>query len=148
MHTGRTATEAIASSDGARQGLLTLTSPASYRRSGSGTTGGDDVLLTLHPGGVFSLEQTHRHGEGVHQVTRVFLGSWSIAPDGTQLWLDNGPGWLRQLTIADDGALRFSASREPESSGRSHRAATATRLLPFHDPFHLSGLVLLGTPSQ
>jgi hypothetical protein len=148
VHTGRQSAEVLAFPTGARQSLEALTVPASYCRSDSGITGGDQILLTLHPGGAFSLEQTYRHGEGVHQFTRVFLGRWSVAAGGTQLWLDDGPPWLRRLASAGDGSLRIPDGLDRESSGSVHRAATPTRLLPFHDPFHLSGLVVLATPSR
>ena len=66
-----------------------------------------------------------------------------MAPDGRHLRLDNGPVWLRRLTIIDRRTLSIP---EPPASGRPtapvYQTAYPARLLPFRDPFRLQGLSL------
>jgi hypothetical protein len=114
--------------------------PGSYVSGGScGQQWGDEVVLTLLPSRVFSLRQTYRDRNCAHQITLVYLGRWSLAADGHQLRLDNGPVWLRRLTILDGRTLRIPERPEAEPPPRTV-VQTVSRLVPFRDPFHLRGL--------
>jgi hypothetical protein len=115
--------------------------PGTYAVGGScGSQWGDQVELTLLPEGLFSLRQTYRDQDCVRQVTLVYLGGWTLAEDGHQLRLDNGPLWLRRLTILNQRTLRFP-DRPPSSPPPRGVIRTASRapLLPFRDPLHLRG---------
>jgi hypothetical protein len=125
-------------------GTAGLQIPGTFSRGGScGEEWGDEVFLTLLPDGVFSLRQTYRDSGCVPQVSLLYIGRWDMAPDGRHLWLDNGPVWLRWLTIIDRRTLSIP---EPPASGRPtvpvYQTAYPARLLPFRDPFRLQGLSL------
>jgi hypothetical protein len=118
--------------------------PGTYSTGRScGAEWGDEILLTLLPTRVFSLRQTYRDQACVHQVTLIFLGRWAVAADGRHVWLDNGPLWLRRLTIVDHQTLTIPDEQERGPPPRAtHRVASSGRLVPFRDPLHLSGLVI------
>jgi hypothetical protein len=115
--------------------------PGTFSRAGScGGEWGDEVFLTLRPDGVFSLRQTYRDSGCVPQLTLVYLGRWDMAADGRQLRLDNGPVWLRRLTIIDRRTLQIP---DPPEAARPtppvYQTAYPKRLTPFRDPFRLRG---------
>jgi hypothetical protein len=119
--------------------------PGTFSRSGScGGELGDEVFLTLLPDGVFSLRQTYRDAGCVTQLTLLYIGRWNMAADGRQLRLDNGPVWLRRLTIVDRRTLSIP---EPPDTARPatpvYQTAYPARLVPFREPFRLQGLVSL-----
>jgi hypothetical protein len=115
--------------------------PGSYMISRScGSEWGDLVVLTLLPGGVFSLRQTYRDEDCAQPVTLVYIGQWRIEDDGRVLRLDNGPVWLRRLAILNHRALRIPHRPPPEPPPpMAVQTAFRTPLLPFRDPFHLRG---------
>ena len=119
--------------------------PGTFSRGGScGGEWGDEVFLTLLPGGVFSLRQTYRDSGCVPQVTLLYIGRWNMAADGRQLRLDNGPVWLRRLTVLDRRTLRIPDP--PETARPSlpvYRTAAPSRLVPFRDPFRTRGALSL-----
>jgi hypothetical protein len=104
----------------------------------------DELLLTLLPSHVFSLQQVDRDQLCGHQVTLVFVGRWVVSNDGRQLWLDAGPTWLRRIDIVDRRTFRFpdQPSAEPPSPTPA-MLAHQTRLVPFTAPFQLTGLTIL-----
>jgi hypothetical protein len=122
--------------------------PGTFSRTGScGGEWGDEVFLTLLPDGVFSLRQTYRDALCVPQVTLLYIGRWVMVPDGHQLRLDNGPAWLRQLTIVDRRTLRIPEA--PDTTRLPvYQTAYPAQLVPFRDPFRLQGLVSLAPSSQ
>jgi hypothetical protein len=115
--------------------------PGTFSRGGScGGEWGDEVFLTLLPDGVFSLRQTYRDSGCVPQLTLLYIGRWDMGPDRRQLRLDNGPFWLRRLTIVDRRTLRIPDP--PDTTRQSppvYQTASPTRLVPFRDPFRLQG---------
>jgi hypothetical protein len=115
--------------------------PGTFSRGGScGGEWGDEVFLTLLPDGVFSLRQTYRDSGCVPQLTLLYIGRWNMVADGRQLRLDNGPAWLRRLTIVDRRTLRIPDP--PETARPSlpvYQTAGPSRLVPFRDPFRLRG---------
>jgi hypothetical protein len=117
--------------------------PGTFTRVGScGGEWGDEVFLTLLPDGVFSLRQTYRDAGCVPQLTLLYIGRWDIAAEGRQLRLDNGPAWLRRLTIVDRRTL--SIPTLPATSRPSppvYQTSSPARLVPFRDPFRLRGVV-------
>jgi hypothetical protein len=114
--------------------------PGTYAIGGScGSEWGDQVVLTLLPEGLFSLRQTYRDQDCVRQVTLVYLGRWTLADDGHELRLDNGPVWLRRLTILNQWTLRFPDPPRPSPPPRGVIRTASRALLPFRDPFHLRG---------
>jgi hypothetical protein len=124
--------------------------PGTFSSSGScGGEWGDEVFLTLLPDGVFSLRQTYRDSGCVPQLTLLYVGRWNMAADGRHLRLDNGPVWLRRLTIVDRRTLSIP---EPPDTARPatpvYQTAYSARLVPFRDPFRLQGLVSLASRSQ
>ena len=131
----------------AAQGLQV---PGTFSRGGScGGEWGDEVFLTLLPDGVFSLRQTYRDSGCVPQVTLLYIGRLNMAADGRQLRLDNGPGWLRRLTVVNRRTLRIP--EPPDSASPSlpvYQTAYPARLVPFRDPFRLQGLVSFAPGSQ
>ena len=105
------------------------------------------MFLTLLPDGVFSLRQTYRDAQCAPQVTLLYMGRWFMAPDGRQLRLDNGPAWLRRLTIVDRRTLRIPEA--PDTTTLPvYQTAYPAQLVPFRDPFRLQGLVSLAPLSQ
>jgi hypothetical protein len=63
-----------------------------------------------------------------------------MAVDGHQLWLDNGPVWLRHLSILNRRTLRIPDRPPAHPPARAVvQTAYRTRLVPFRDPFHLRG---------
>jgi hypothetical protein len=116
--------------------------PGSYTISRPcGSEWGDLAVLTLLPDGVFSLRQTYRDQDCGRPVTLVYLGRWSIADDGRELRLDNGPVWLRRLTILNHRTLRMPDRPRPEHPPQMVvQTASRKPLLPFRDPFRLRGL--------
>ena len=124
--------------------------PGTFSSSGScGGEWGDEVFLTLLPDGVFSLRQTYRDSGCVPQLTLLYVGRWNMAEDGRQLRLDNGPIWLRRLTIVNRRTLRIP--EPPEATRPSppvYQTSYPARLVPFRDPFRLQGLVSLAPRSQ
>jgi hypothetical protein len=124
--------------------------PGTFTRGGScGGEWGDEVFLTLLPDGVFSLRQTYRDAACVPQLTLLYLGRWGIAAEGRQLRLDNGPAWLRRLTIVDRRTLQIP---EPPATSRPsppvYQTSYPARLVPFRHPFRLQGLVSFAPGSQ
>jgi hypothetical protein len=124
--------------------------PGTFSSGGScGGEWGDEVFLTLLPDGVFSLRQTYRDSRCVPQLTLLYVGRWAMAADGRQLRLDNGPVWLRRLTIVNRRTLRIP---EPPDTTRPslpvYQTAYPARLVPFRDPFRLQGLVNFASGSQ
>ena len=122
--------------------------PGTFASGGScGGEWGDEVFLTLLPDGVFSLRQVYRDSGCVPQVSLVYIGRWAIA-DGHQLRLDNGPVWLRRLTIVNRRTLSIP---EPPDTARPatpvYQTAYPARLVPFRDPFRLQGLLSLAPGS-
>jgi hypothetical protein len=122
---------------------LGLQVPGTFSSSGScGGEWGDEVFLTLLPDGLFSLRQTYRDSGCAPQLTLLYVGRWAMAPDGRQLRLDNGPVWLRRLTVVDRRTLRIP---DPPDTTRPslpvYQTASPARLVPFGDPFRLRGLV-------
>lgn len=119
--------------------------PGTFSRGGScGGEWGDEVFLTLLPDGIFSLRQTYRDSGCVPQLTLLYIGRWNMAADGRQLRLDNGPVWLRRLTIIDRRTL--SIPEPPETARPSlpvYQTAAPSRLVPFRDPFQLRGALNL-----
>jgi hypothetical protein len=132
------------SAEGASDSAPGLEVPGTFSRGGScGGTWGDEVFLTLLPDGVFSLRQTYRDSRCVPQLTLLYIGRWNMAADGRQLRLDNGPVWLRRLTIVNPRTLRIP--EPPDTTGPSlpvYQTAYPARLVPFRDPFRLQGLSL------
>jgi hypothetical protein len=124
--------------------------PGTFSSGGScGGEWGDEVYLTLLPDGVFSLRQTYRDSGCVAQLTLLYIGRWNMVEDGRQVRLDNGPVWLRRLTIVNRRTLRIADP--PESAHPSppvYQTSYPARLVPFRDPFRLQGLVSLGPRSQ
>ena len=124
--------------------------PGTFSRVGScGGEWGDEVFLTLLPDGVFSLRQMYRDGGCAPVLSLVYIGRWSIAEDGRHLRLDNGPIWLRRLTIMNRRTL--SIPEQPATTRPSppvYRTSSLTRLVPFREPFQLRGLVSLAPLSQ
>jgi len=117
--------------------------PGIYAIGGScGSEWGDLVVLTLLPNGAFSLRQTYRDDDCAKLVTLVYLGQWVLTDDGHQLRLDNGPAWLRRLTILNGRTLEIP-NRPPSPPRAVIQTASRSRLLPFRDPFHLRGLDLV-----
>lgn len=124
--------------------------PGTFSHSGScGAEWGDEVFLTLLPDGVFSLRQTYRDSGCAPRLTLLYLGRWDMAPHGREVRLDNGPVWLRVLTIVNRRTLRIP---DPPDSTRSsppvYQTAYPARLVPFRDPFRLQGVVIPATRSQ
>ena len=124
--------------------------PGTFSRGGScGGEWGDEVFLTLLPDGVFSLRQTYRDSGCVPQLTLLYIGRWNMAADGHQLRLDNGPVWLRRLTIVDRRTLQIPDP--PERARPSlpvYQTAAPSRLSPFRDPFRLRGALSLAPRVQ
>lgn len=123
---------------------LGVTVPGTY--SSHRPCGGDqwdEVLLTLLPSHVFSLQQVDRDRACGHQVTLVFVGRWRVSDDGRQLWLDAGPAWLRQIDIVDRKRFRFPDQPRTESPSPTQMLAHRTRLVPFREPFQLTGLTIM-----
>jgi hypothetical protein len=121
--------------------------PGTYTTSRScGSEWGDGVVLTLLPAGLFSLRQTYRDLDCGESVTLVYPGRWTIADNGHELRLDNGPVWLRRLMILNHRTLRIP-DRAPAAipPHRVVQTASRTPLLPFRDPFHLRGLGTFAT---
>jgi hypothetical protein len=116
--------------------------PGSYAIGGScGSAWGDLVVLTLLPDGAFSLRQTYRDQDCAQLVTLVYLGRWTLADDGHQLRLDNGPAWLRRLTVLNRRTLLIpNRPPSPPPPRAMIQTASRARLQPFRDPFHLRGL--------
>jgi hypothetical protein len=128
---------------GAAPGVASgLQVPGTFSSGGScGGEWGDEVFLTLLPDGVFSLRQTYRDSGCVPQLTLLYVGRWAMAADGRQLRLDNGPVWLRRLTIVNRRTLRIP--QPPDTTRPSlpvYQTAYPARLVPFGDPFRLQGL--------
>ena len=124
--------------------------PGTFSHGGScGGAWGDEVFLTLLPDGVFSLRQTYRDGGCVPQLTLLYIGRWDMAEDGREVRLDNGPIWLRVLTIVDRRTLRIPDPPDA-TPPRSpvYRTAYPARLVPFGDPFRLQGVVIPAAHSQ
>jgi hypothetical protein len=123
--------------------------PGTFSSGGScGGEWGDEVFLTLLPDGVFSLRQTYRDSGCVPQLTLLYIGRWNMAEDGRQLRLDNGPVWLRRLTIVNRRTLRIPDPPEATRPSPPVYQTSYPRLVPFQDPFRLQGLVSLGPRSQ
>jgi hypothetical protein len=122
-----------------------LTVPGTY--SGHRSCGGeqwDELLLTLLPSHVFSLQQVERDRACGHQLTLVFVGRWLVSNDGRQLWLDAGPTWLRRIDIVDRRTFRFPDQPRADSpSPTPDMLAHRTRLVPFREPFQLTGLTIM-----
>ena len=118
--------------------------PGTFSSGGScGGEWGDEVFLTLLPDGVFSLRQTYRDRGCVPQLTLLYVGRWNMEEDGHELRLDNGPVWLRRLTIVNRRTLRIPDPPEPRRpSPPVYQTSYPRRLVPFHDPFRLQGLSL------
>jgi hypothetical protein len=116
--------------------------PGTYAIGGScGSEWGDLVVLTLLPNGAFSLRQTYRDQDCAQLVTLVYLGQWALTDGGHQLRLDNGPAWLRRLTILNGRTLEIpDRPSSPPPPRAVIQTASRTRLQPFRDPFHLRGL--------
>ncbi|HEY7504598.1 MAG TPA: hypothetical protein VH700_10900 [Gemmatimonadales bacterium] len=124
--------------------------PGTFSSGGScGGDWGDEVYLTLLPDGVFSLRQTYRDDECAPQLTLLYIGRWNMAENGRQVRLDNGPVWLRRLTIVNRRTLRIP---DPPEGARPalpvYQTSYPGRLLPFRDPFRLQGPVSLTPRSQ
>jgi hypothetical protein len=119
--------------------------PGTFSRTGScGGEWGDEVFLTLLPDGVFSLRQTYRDSGCVPQLTLLYVGRWDMAADGRQLRLDNGPVWLRRLTIVDRRTLQIPDPPATASPSLPvYQTAAPSRLVPFRDPFRLRGTLSL-----
>ena len=156
LHAGRQGTESAAPSPAPVVEQVVpgdaprLEVPGTFSRGGScGGEWGDEVFLTLLPDGVFSLRQTYRDRECVPQLSLMYIGRWDMDADGSQLRLDNGPVWLRRLTIVDRRTLRIP---EPPATARPsipvYQTAYPAQLLPFRHPFRLRGLVSLAPRSQ
>ena len=155
LHAGRHGTVATEPMPGESPGLKPgdasgLEVPGTFSKGGScGGEWGDEVFLTLLPDGVFSLRQTYRDKGCVPQLSLVYLGRWDMDADGRQLRLDNGPVWLRRLTIVDRRTLRIP---EPPDTARPsipvYQTAYPAQLVPFRYPFRLQGLVSLAPRSQ
>jgi hypothetical protein len=147
LNAGRQGVEPAASvsspETGAAPGASGLQVPGTFSSGGScGGEWGDEVFLTLLPDGVFSLRQTYRDSGCVPQLTLLYIGRWAMAADGRQLRLDNGPVWLRRLTVVNRRTLRIP--EPPDTTGPSlpvYQTAYPARLVPFRDPFRLQGLV-------
>jgi hypothetical protein len=119
--------------------------PGTFSLGGScGGEWGDEVFLTLLPDGVFSLRQVYRDSGCAPQLTLLYIGRWNMAAGGRQLRLDNGPVWLRRLTILDRRTLRIP---DPPDTARPslpvYQTAAPSRLVPFRDPFRLRGALSL-----
>lgn len=155
LHAGREGTVAIGPTPAPSPGLAPgdapgLEVPGTFSKGGScGGEWGDEVFLTLLPDGVFSLRQTYRDKGCVPQLSLVYLGRWDMDADARQLRLDNGPVWLRRLTIVDRRTLRIP---EPPDTARPsipvYQTAYPAQLVPFRHPFRLQGLVSLAPRSQ
>jgi hypothetical protein len=124
--------------------------PGTFSSGGScGGELGDEVFLTLLPDGVFSLRQTYRDSGCVPQLTLLYIGRWNLAANGRQVRLDNGPVWLRRLTIVNRRTLRIADPPEgTRPSSPVYQTSYPARLVPFSDPFRLQGLVSLAPHSQ
>jgi hypothetical protein len=116
--------------------------PGTFSRGGScGGEWGDEVFLTLLPDGVFSLRQTYRDSRCAPQLTLLYIGRWDMAADGRQLRLDNGPAWLRRLTVVNRRTLGIPAP--PDTTPPSlpvYQTGYPQRLVPFGNPFRLRGV--------
>ncbi len=155
LNAGRQGTEPAAPAGSADAGAVPdvapgLQVPGTFSNGGScGGEWGDEVFLTLFPDGVFSLRQTYRDSGCVPQLTLLYIGRWSMAADGRQLRLDNGPVWLRRLTVVDRRTLRIPDLPEgARPSPPVYQTSYPPRLAPFRDPFRLQGLVSLAPRSQ
>jgi hypothetical protein len=153
LNAGRQKAEPTAPAPEARSGTapqlaVGLEVPGTFSRDGScGGDWGDEVFLTLLPDGVFSLRQIYRDAQCAPQVTLLYMGRWVMAPDGRQLRLDNGPAWLRRVTIVDRRTLRIPEA--PDTTTLPvYQTAYPAQLVPFRDPFRLQGLVSLAPLSQ
>jgi hypothetical protein len=124
---------------------LGVTVPGTYsRHRPCGGDQWDEVLLTLLPSQVYSLQQVDRDQACGHQVTLVFVGRWRVSDDGRQLWLDAGPAGLRHIDIVDRTTFRFPDQPRTESpSPAPHLLAHRNRLVPFREPFQLTGLTIV-----
>jgi len=116
--------------------------PGTFSSAGScGGEWGDEVFLTLLPDGVFSLRQTYRDSRCAPQLTLLYIGRWDMAADGRQLRLDNGPAWLRRLTVVNRRTLSIPAP--PDRTRPSlpvYQTRHPQRLVPFGEPFRLRGV--------
>ena len=124
--------------------------PGTFSRRGScGGEWGDEVFLTLLPDGVFSLRQMYRDSGCAPVMSLVYLGRWNIAADGRHVRLDNGPTWLRRLTIINRRTLSIpeqpATARPPTPV---YQTSYPSRLVPFRDPFRLRGVVSLAPLSR
>jgi hypothetical protein len=104
----------------------------------------DELLLTLLPGHVFSLRQVGRDADCGHQLTLVYAGRWLLSDDGRELTLDAGPTWLRRIDVVDRRTFRFPDRPRVEPPVLPiSMPAYQTRLVPFREPFQLTGLTIM-----
>jgi hypothetical protein len=122
-----------------------LTVPGTYSSHYScGEAWRDEVVLTLLPSHVFSLEQVSRDADCGHQLTLVYVGRWQVSDDGRELSLDAGPAWLRRIDVVDRKTFRFpDQPRDEPAVLPTSMLAYRTRLVPFREPFQLTGLTIM-----
>ena len=121
------------------------TVPGTYSSHYScGEVGHDELVLTLLPSHLFSLQQVGRDPNCGHQLTLAYVGRWRLSDDGRELSLDAGPTWLRRIDVVDRRTFRFpdQPRAEPPLLPTS-MLAYRTRLVPFREPFQLTGLTIM-----
>ena len=122
-----------------------LTIPGTYaKHHPCGGAEWDELVLTLLPSHVFTLQQVDRDPGCGHRVTFVHVGRWHVSSDARELSLDSGPAWLRRMDVVDRKTLRFPEQplAEPQLL-TSVMLAQRTRLVPFREPFQLTGLTIM-----
>ena len=122
-----------------------LTVPGTYSSHYScGQAPHDELVLTLLPSHVFSLQQVGRNADCGHQLTLVYVGRWLLSDDGRELSLDAGPTWLRRMDVVNRRTFRFPEEPRAEPPVLPTRMlAYRTRLVPFREPFQLTGLTIM-----
>jgi hypothetical protein len=104
----------------------------------------DELVLTLLPSHVFSLQQVGRNADCGHQLTLVYVGRWQLSDDGRELSLDAGPTWLRRIDVVNRRTFRFPDQPRVEAPVLpTSMLAYRTRLMPFREPFQLTGLTIM-----
>ena len=128
---------------GSQQPALTV--PGTYSNHYScGEARHDELVLTLLPSHVFSLQQVGRDADCGHQLTLVYVGRWLLSDDGRELSLDAGPTWLRRIDVVNRRTFRFPEEPRAEPPVLPTRMlAYRTRLVPFREPFQLTGLTIM-----
>ncbi|MFL5448671.1 MAG: hypothetical protein ACJ8AX_08985 [Gemmatimonadales bacterium] len=122
-----------------------LTAPRTYSSQyRCGAKESDELILTLLPNHVFSLQQVDRDQACGHRVTLVYMGRWLVSSDGRQLSLDAGPAWLRRMDIENRKTFSFPDRPGVDALPSVPLAVDPrARLVPFREPFQLTGITVL-----